>query len=127
MRALTIFLLAFACLAIFPLTADAQAVVNPTTAEYTPSPDHSLIVRYEIGYFYGGATEPFFVSDFGKPACSPLCSNPLPAKPAFGEFTAKIKAWAVDYGGVPIASEWSPVSNPFGLLPLPPGATTLKK
>ncbi len=102
-------------------------MVNPTTAEYQPSADHSIIVRYEIGYFYQGAAEPFFVSDFGKPACSPLCSSPLPAKPAFGEFTAKIKAWAVDYGGAPISSEWSAVSNPFDLLPLPPSGTTIKK
>lgn len=101
--------------------------MNPTTAEYAPSSDHSIIVRYEIGYFFGGAAEPFFVADFGKPVCSPICTNPLPAKPAFGQFTAKIKAWAVDFGGAPISSEWSPVSNPFDLLPLPPSNPVVKK
>jgi hypothetical protein len=102
-------------------------VVNPQTAEYVPSADHPIIVRYEIGYFYQGAAAPFFTADFGKPACSPICSNPLPAKPAFGQFTAKIKAWAVDFGGTQIASEWSEVSNPFDLLPLPPSNPVVKK
>lgn len=116
-------------LALFAVSANAnaQAVVNPKTAEYDPSADHPIVLKYEIGYFYGSATDPFFVSDLGKPACSPICSNPLPAKPAFGEFTAKVRVWALDFGGALIASEWSGVSNPFDLLPLPPSNPVLKK
>jgi hypothetical protein len=127
MRKWIVCALTLLALVSFAASANAQAVVNPVTAEYAPSSDHPIIVRYEIGYFYQGATDPFFTADFGKPACSPLCSNPLPAKPAFGQFTAKIKAWAVDFGGTPIASEWSEVSNPFDLLPLPPSNPTVKK
>jgi hypothetical protein len=58
-----------------PATGVAQ-VVNPTIAEFTPSPDHSRlasdgtawVTRYDLGFYQQGATSPFQVASLGKPA-----------------------------------------------------------
>jgi len=115
-------------LLLLPTLAAAQTVTNPTRAEYSPSADHSIVTRYEIGYFLApDAPTPFFTSDLGKPTCSPICQNILPAKPAFGPFWAKVRAYGTQQGGGEIASVWSEPSNPFVLLPLPVSQPTLSR
>lgn len=106
-------------------SALAQSVVNPTRVNFTPSPDDAVVTRYEIGYFLIGAASPFFVYDLNRPTCSPTCDLPLPAKPAFGNFVAKVRAFGVDQAGQPVASVWSEDSNPFDLLPVPPARPTV--
>jgi hypothetical protein len=61
-----------------PVTARAQAVVDPTTAEFNPSADHDalndgvpIVSRYELGFYQIGATEPFQVMSLGKPDPDP--------------------------------------------------------
>lgn len=51
-------------------------VVNPTIAEFTPSPDHSRlasdgtawVTRYDLGFYQQGASSPFQLASLGKPA-----------------------------------------------------------
>lgn len=67
--------LAGALFAGSPATGTAQ-VVNPTIAEFTPSPDHSRlasdgtawVTRYDLGFYLQGASSPFQVASLGKPA-----------------------------------------------------------
>ena len=59
-----------------PTVARAQAVVDPHTAEFSPSSDHSrnaadgtpLVSRYDLGFYLSGAALPFQVQSLGKPA-----------------------------------------------------------
>lgn len=108
--------------------ASAQPVVNPTKVTFDPSPDDAVLTSYEIGYFLTDTSlSPFFSSDLGKLTCAPGCEAPLPAKPAFGPFWARVRAVAVDVNSNPIASEWSEVSNPFDLLPVAPSGVVISK
>src|SRR5262245_55220930 len=57
-----------------PATASAQAVIDPTTAEFGPSTDHEVISDgvpvvsyYELGFYLLGAAQPFQVMPLGKP------------------------------------------------------------
>jgi hypothetical protein len=114
--------------ALVAASASAQSVVNPTRVTYDPSPDDAIVFRYEIGYFYAGAAEPFFVSDLGKPVCAPTCSNLLPAKPVFSvNLIAKVRAFGQDAAKQPVASVWSEPSNPFDLLPAAPANPSVAK
>jgi uncharacterized repeat protein (TIGR02543 family) len=55
--------------------ANAQVVSDPRMAEFDPSPDHwqtldngePAVVRYELGVYMLGASEPFAKIDMGKP------------------------------------------------------------
>ncbi len=66
--------LAFALLTLMPHMADAQTVVNPTTAEFDPSPDHNatsngtpIVNQYQLGLYNIGAAQPFQLVPLGKP------------------------------------------------------------
>src|SRR3954470_22130647 len=56
--------------------AYAQSVVNPNTAEFSPSVDHSAVLSdgspavqsYQLELYLVGATSPFQVASLGKPA-----------------------------------------------------------
>lgn len=69
------FVLVGALFAGLPSTGVAQ-VVNPTIAEFTPSPDHSRlasdgtawVTRYDVGFYQQGASSAFQVASLGKPA-----------------------------------------------------------
>jgi len=101
---------------------------NPTQVQFDPSPDHGTVTRYEIGYFLTDTgTTAFFTADLNKPPCSPQCLAPLPPKPSFGPFWARVRAWGPTAGGGEIASEWSEISNPFALLPLSPTSVLVSK
>jgi len=72
--------LCLAALAIaFTSTARAQSVLDPTTAEFDPSPDHSALLpdgravvsSYQLELYFAGASAPFQVSPLGKPAPDP--------------------------------------------------------
>src|SRR5688572_30836554 len=61
-------------------TASAQTagVVDPSIAEFTPSPDHNtvvggvaVLVRYELQFFLIGGAQPVQVVNLGKPAPQP--------------------------------------------------------
>ena len=69
------FTLAIAVLLLGPASAFAQSIVDPTTAEFDPSPDHDLIVsgspvvdHYEIGFYLIAAAQPFQINQLGKPS-----------------------------------------------------------
>ena len=59
-----------------PISVHAQLVIDPTTAEFDPSVDHSatlsdgtsLVSRYDLEFYLIGATSPFQVLNLGKPA-----------------------------------------------------------
>jgi hypothetical protein len=117
-----------ACLVVLMLApvASAQALRNPTGAEFTASPDHLQITRYTIGFFAPGATDPVQEVDVA-PTCSGtpvVCTATINTMPlTFGPaYVAKVRA----YAGA-MASDWSAASNPFDRVPGPPGATTVKK
>ena len=64
-----------AVLLLAPVCADAQSVVDPTTAEFDPSADHNATVsgapvvdRYDIGFYLIAAAQPFQVNQLGKPS-----------------------------------------------------------
>jgi len=63
-------------IALVPNIAHAQSVVDPTTAEFDPSADHSatasdgtpLVNHYDLEFYLSGATLPFQVLGLNKPA-----------------------------------------------------------
>ena len=68
--------LASLLITLAPISVRAQSVVDPTTAEFDPSADHSatssdgtpLVNRYDLEFYLIGATSPFQVLSLGKPA-----------------------------------------------------------
>ena len=68
-------LLGIALMLVVAATANAQVVSDPRVAEFDPSPDHwqtldngeQAVVRYELGVYMVGASEPFTTVDMGKP------------------------------------------------------------
>lgn len=116
------------CLAVVFLmvasAAFAQAVTNPTKAEFTASLDHASITLYEIAWF-NGATQVGVPVDLGKPTpdANQLCSVTINTQPlAFATYTAKVRAKAGT-----VYSEWSLPSNFFDRVPGAPGGPTVKK
>jgi hypothetical protein len=99
--------------------------VNPRFVEFQ-SADHSIVTRYEIGYFLVGATSP--VTTVSLPQAE-WASQPdaywrhaLP-RPVLGNYVAKAQAWAPippAAGGGEIGSGWSDPTGPFSLSPLAP-------
>ena len=109
---------------LIPSVATAQTVINPRTAEFTVSPDHSatkldgtpVVARYEMvstAMTQTGAL--VWTQDLGKPTpnTSGLASVPLPtALPITPEalYTARVTAIGPDGSSPPSAP-----SNPFGV------------
>lgn len=65
----------FAVSILIPLGATAQPVVDPTTAEFDPSADHTatnngiaVVSRYDLEFYFQGAAQPFQTLSVGKPA-----------------------------------------------------------
>jgi hypothetical protein len=63
------------CLASVAPQASAQAVVDPRSVEFSPSPDHDvenagvpLIDHYDLEFYLLGGASPFQVANIGKPA-----------------------------------------------------------
>lgn len=62
--------------ALSPVLVRAQAVIDPTRAEFTPSSDHtatlsdgtSIVDHYELEFYLIGAAQPFQAATLGKPA-----------------------------------------------------------
>lgn len=100
--------------------AHAQAIPNPTKAEFEVSPDHTSTAIYEIGYYLNGAAEPVQVVTLGTfPAITApgVASTSIDVKPlGFSRYTAKVRLKINN-----VYSEWSAPSNPFERVPLPPG------
>lgn len=100
--------------------SEAQFVSNPSLVQFTPSPDHDQVSRYEMGFFTIGGTEPVQVIDLGKP--SPVggtATVSLPSRPvAIGvKYVGKARA----FGAIPeLVSPWSDPSNEFGYSPSQP-------
>jgi all-beta uncharacterized protein/BACON domain-containing protein len=67
---------AVVCLLAAPAALHAQTVIDPTIAEFTPSPDHNatlptggpVVNSYELEFYIVGAGSPFQVASLGKPA-----------------------------------------------------------
>jgi len=49
------------------VSASAQVVVDPTILQFDPSPDHALLIRYDLEFYEPGATVPFQTTTIGKP------------------------------------------------------------
>ena len=65
------------CAIGFAAAVSAQTL-NPTRAEFTPSPDHNTVVSgtalvssYSLDFFLPGASAPFRTASLGKPAPDP--------------------------------------------------------
>lgn len=102
--------------------AEAQVTKNPTRAEFTVSPDHASVTRYELGFFLPGAAAPVQVSDIGTGAPSgTTLDRPLPSYPIGVVYVAKVRAWAGSF-----ESDWSAESNQFARGPLAPSALVVK-
>ena len=99
----------------------AAQTVNPTTAEFNPSPDHNVIsngtavvTRYDLEFYIPGAGSPFQVNSLGKPnpnatgLIQVVLTSVLTAFPAPG-IVYESKVTAVGPGGV----ARSAVSNTF--------------
>ena len=76
----TMFTLAFAA------TLHAQAVIDPRVAEFDPSPDHSVVSRYDLEVYLVGASAPFETVDMGKP-------SPDPDGKIRYDFSSQVAAW----------------------------------
>jgi len=119
-----IILLSFLLLFLGCSEATAQAVKNPSGAEFTSSVDHLVITSYEIGWFLIGAPEPVSMVNIGKPAPdgSNRCVVQINVMPlAFNDYVAKIRA----YAGT-LVSDWSEASNIFQRVPGPPSKLVVK-
>ena len=104
------------------VTARAQAVSDPRSAEFDPSPDHwqvleggqPAVVRYELGVYVIGTSAPFATADMGKP--SPEADGKIRY-----DFSALLAAWALPGGEYearvsavgPEGAALSDPSNPF--------------
>lgn len=117
-------------LAALPMVANAQVVINPTTATFTASPDHNitenavpLVTNYELRIFQTNGTTPVRVVNLNKP--TPDTSNvitvsvistvlALPVGEYFGQVAAK------GPGGEGVSTN----SNPFQVQARAPGAPT---
>ncbi len=72
---LVVFSFVFSASTLIPFVAHAQTIVDPTTVEFVPSPDHNatlsdgtpVVNRYDLQFFMIGAPQPFQVMDLGKP------------------------------------------------------------
>jgi hypothetical protein len=113
-------LIALAFLAL-PALAGAQTI-NPASVQFD-SADHALVTRYSVGYFLGAAAQPF------QEASVPVASvtgtaatgrSLLLSRPAFGNFTLKLRAIALDSNNAEVSSPWSAASLPFVFSPLAP-------
>src|SRR5262245_34797517 len=119
---------------IAPLNSWAQAVIDPTTAEFTPSAEHDavsngvpIVSAYELGFYQIGASQPFQTMSLGKSTRDPdgkirvvftelMGTTPTPAI----EYEARVSA--VGPGGVAISDP----SNRFSFsAPPPPCAYTV--
>jgi all-beta uncharacterized protein/BACON domain-containing protein len=111
------FTLAIAVLLLGPASAFAQSIVDPTTAEFDPSADHTVTVsgtpvvdHYEIGFYLIAAAQPLQVNQLGKP--SPDVDGKirvaLGARPASG-ILYEARVSAVGPGGTGLSA----VSNNF--------------
>lgn len=100
--------------------SEAQFVVNPSIVQFTPSPDHDQVSRYEFGFFLVGAPDPVQIADLGKPApVGGTATVNLPSRPvAIGvKYVGKARAFGAD----PVfVSPWSEPSNEFGYSPNSP-------
>jgi hypothetical protein len=117
-------------LMLVPAAATAQGYVEGPTKVVFDHPDHAATASYELGYFalpiVNGACnqtgtpaeQATQVAPFAKPATTTGVGMEaaLGAKP-IGCYVAKLRALNAEGW----ASDWSPVSNPFGLRAAAPG------
>lgn len=109
--------------------ATAQTVVDATTAEFQPSPDHSVtsdgiprVTSYLLQFFPAGSSSPSHSIDIGKPAPDAdglirfRFTPQLEQTPLVPGTTYEARVSAVGPGG----SSTSGVSNPFTGPPPPP-------
>jgi hypothetical protein len=116
-----------ALLAVLLCSAPVQAqtpVPNPTSVAFTASADHSTLTGYRIGYFVAGATSPIQEADLplGTPDGTQTVTAVINSRPlGYGVYVAKVRAVAGT-----MLSEWSPDSNPFSRVPLPPSSLVVR-
>src|SRR5260370_21566049 len=76
MRKRTLTLFTAACLILLSVPAAVHAqTINPTTVQFTASPDHNatasdgtpVVSSYELEFYLIGAAQPFQVVSLGKP------------------------------------------------------------
>lgn len=107
--------------------ASAQNIVNPRQVQFT-SEDHALAIRYELGYYLPGATDPAQIVPVpiaqvtGTGTYSILMSKPLLG----ANLLLKVRLVATAAAGGEVMSPWSDPSDPFDLTPLAPGGLVVK-
>lgn len=110
------------CLAAFARSASAQTLLDPTTAEFSPSIDHGtmlpdgsmMVDHYELSFYQAGASQPFQTIWLGKPGTDPdgkiranFATALVPTPPAGVVYDAAVAAVGPTGVGV------STLSNPF--------------
>jgi len=112
-----------------PLEVSAQSVVNPTAVEFEPSADHAatflgqpIVSRYELRWFFIGATEPVTTVDLAKP--TPQNGKIRVAVPQFLTLQPKTEYQARVVAIGPGGEGASALTDPFGRSG-PPGAPTV--
>lgn len=107
-NALALFLLIAA-----PLVASAQGtVLNPRTAQFTVSPDHQAVIRYELRHFRtAGDPSPVRIDNLGKPTpdATGTATATFPALPDDPGLVYVAKVVAITANGEGVSEP----SNPF--------------
>lgn len=116
-----------ACLlALVPLTASAQVIVNPTSIEFTASADHAatfggsaLVTKYELVVVRQSApTVPVVVTDLGKPTpAANVITVPVPGGLP-NNTVLQVSVRTTGPGGVTAGV----LSDPFGVVGPPAAA-----
>lgn len=112
-----------------PALALGQTVTNPSKIAWTYTPEeHAATPKYEVGYFVGAAAVPAQTAQILSAQVTLVGGEyqaTLP-RPAFGTFTAKLKAC----NSSAVCSDWSAPSGPFVLSwiqpPIPTSPATVK-
>jgi hypothetical protein len=96
-------------------------IVNPTQLGFQHS-DYNVTTRYELGYYYPTATEPFqtvsiLPNTINLNAGEYQTSLP---RPAFGTFISRLRACAPAQPTGEACSDWSNVTQSYRLAPLAP-------
>ena len=112
-------------MSLVAVSAMAQTPVNNPTIIQWDAEDHAITSRYEVGYTFIGAVDPFLTVFINKTDTTAIDADTFSAtfaKPALGTFVAKMRACGTGADSVEVCSDWSDISNSFKFTPKKPRA-----
>ncbi len=121
MRRGLLFGLLLALTILLTSTPTSAQTVNPTKLEFDHS-DYAAVTSYEVGYYLGTAATPYWSATVTKAQIAVVSAATSTytftlARPAFGQFTAKLRAAYTNADGTAGQTPWSDPSGPFVLSP----------